>query len=206
MRFFHLTSPKNKENKVAKMKKHSFDLSNQMSYPNVYILELENNKYYVGKSNDPVKRFQQHLAGKGSCWTKLHKPILIQRIIASQSDFDEDKYTKELMAIHGIDNVRGGSYPNMELDNFQKKILKREIRMSTNKCIRCGRSDHFIKSCDYSSDIDGNRIPEKKKRKCERCGRNNHFVEQCYAKYSLDGKNLNSNDENEGNGSYCSIM
>jgi predicted GIY-YIG superfamily endonuclease len=42
----------------------------------IYILKLEENKWYVGKTYRKVKeRFQEHLDGKGSSWTKKYKPI-----------------------------------------------------------------------------------------------------------------------------------
>ena len=41
----------------------------------IYILKLNNNKYYVGKTNRTVNdRYQEHLDGNGSIWTKKYKP------------------------------------------------------------------------------------------------------------------------------------
>ena len=36
----------------------------------IYILELENKKYYVGKSANPNFRLEQHFNLSGSQWTK----------------------------------------------------------------------------------------------------------------------------------------
>ena len=47
---------------------------------NIYILKLEDNCYYVGKSENVEQRFQQHLSGSGSFFTKKHKPILIEQV------------------------------------------------------------------------------------------------------------------------------
>jgi predicted GIY-YIG superfamily endonuclease len=41
---------------------------------NVYILELLDNCYYVGRSKCVEKRLMDHMQGKGSSWTQLHKP------------------------------------------------------------------------------------------------------------------------------------
>lgn len=89
----------------------------------IYTLELEDGKWYVGKSDDAVKRYQQHKGGDGSAWTKLHKPVRIYEIIVGD-DFDEDKITKKLMAEHGIDNVRGGSYIKPTLTLGQKSYYR----------------------------------------------------------------------------------
>ena len=43
----------------------------------VYMLICEGGSYYLGSTNDVVKRFQAHLAGKGASYTRSHKPIRI---------------------------------------------------------------------------------------------------------------------------------
>lgn len=81
-----------------------------MSNITIYILELENNKYYIGRSNDPNNRIYKHFSNRGSTWTKLYKPLNIMKTYNNCDIFDEDKYTIQLMSIYGIDNVRGGSF------------------------------------------------------------------------------------------------
>jgi len=118
-----------------------------MSTTNIYILRLEGGRYYIGKSNNLEKRIQQHLNGTASAWTRKYKPICVEKIIPNASVFDEDKYTKEYMSKYSIDKVRGGSYVKIELDNFQKESLRREICGAKDLCVKCGKSDHFIKDC-----------------------------------------------------------
>ena len=43
----------------------------------IYILKLENEKYYIGKTDDPNTRIKLHFDGNGSAWTKKYKPIKI---------------------------------------------------------------------------------------------------------------------------------
>jgi putative endonuclease len=43
----------------------------------VYILRCSNQTYYTGYTNNLEKRFQDHLAGKGSKYTKSFKPTSI---------------------------------------------------------------------------------------------------------------------------------
>ena len=40
---------------------------------NVYVLKLENDKYYVGESTNVEKRIWAHKNDNGSAWTKKHK-------------------------------------------------------------------------------------------------------------------------------------
>ena len=132
-----------------------------MSKTNIYVLKLENGKYYIGKSNDIHKRFQQHLNGIGSSWTKKYKPLKIEKIINNTSPFDEDKITKELMNKYGIDNVRGGSYCNIELSDFQIETLKTEIWGAKDLCSKCGHKGHFIKDCYAKTDVFGKSLKDE---------------------------------------------
>jgi predicted GIY-YIG superfamily endonuclease len=122
-----------------------------MATTNIYILRLQGGNYYIGKSNNPMKRYEEHLRGNGSSWTRLYKPIACERVITNASAFDEDKYTKEYMAKYGIEKVRGGTYVETELSKEQKRSLQKEIWAAQDKCTNCGKSGHYIKQCNKSN-------------------------------------------------------
>lgn len=128
--------------------------------PNIYVLKLTSGKYYIGKSFNVDKRYEEHKAGTGSSWTKFYKPISILEVRKSSSGFDEDKITKEYMAKYGIKNVRGGSYVSKELDDLQVYNLKREIWSANDCCTECGRKGHFAKDCKATTDVDGEELEE----------------------------------------------
>lgn len=121
----------------------------------IYIIKLEKSKYYIGKTRNIDKRWEEHLTGNGSGWTKKYKPMSLITTIKSTSQFDEDKYVKEYMAKYGIDNVRGGTYSNIVLDANSIAVLEKEIWHSKNLCTRCGRDSHYIKECYAKTDVDG---------------------------------------------------
>ena len=125
---------------------------------NIYVLRLQGGKYYVGKSDNVMHRYQEHLSGRGSVWTKMFKPIALEKTYENVSPFQEDAVTKEYMERYGIDKVRGGSYCQIELDDFQKECLTREIWGAKDKCSNCGRSGHFVKDCHAKTDVSGNKI------------------------------------------------
>lgn len=81
----------------------------------IYVLRLEGGRYYVGKSDHVMKRYQQHLEGSGSAWTRKYPPVSLEKTIEHASPFEEDKVTKEYMSRYGMDKVRGGSYVELEL-------------------------------------------------------------------------------------------
>jgi cellular nucleic acid-binding protein len=125
---------------------------------NIYILKLDGENYYIGKTNNVDKRFAEHLSGKGSIFTKKYKPIKIEKVIPNASPFDEDRYVKEYMAKYGINKVRGGSYVTEELDDNQEYNLKKEIWAANDCCTQCGRKGHFVKDCYSKTDINGEDI------------------------------------------------
>jgi len=72
---------------------------------------------------------------------------------SNASTFDEDKYVKEMMYLHGIDKVRGGSYVEVTLNEETINFLRREIRGATDGCFKCGSTKHFASSCKKKDDL-----------------------------------------------------
>ena len=171
------------------------------------MLELEGGMYYVGTSDDPEKRFLYHMRGDGAARTRMHCPRRILKVTDGGGMFEEDKVTKEYMAKYGIDNVRGSSCEQIVLSPDHKKLLKKEIWMAQNVCMRCGWASHFIKDCWARTDACGDPIEEntemhhgahveqrgrqyRQENRCRRCNRTNHRTSNCYATTHLDGSEL----------------
>lgn len=145
---------------------------------NIYVLRLESGKYYIGKSDNVAARYEQHVKGFGSAWTKKYKPICHVKTYENMSPFDEDKITKEYMSKYGIENVRGGSYVEVNLSDFHMDALKMEIWGAKDLCTKCGRAGHFVKDCYAKLDVSGNKInyeeseeESEEEWECEYCDR-----------------------------------
>jgi predicted GIY-YIG superfamily endonuclease len=112
-----------------------------------YVLECANKKYYVGRTNRSIDvRFAEHLAGQGSEWTKLHRPISVIRV--SQGDkWEEDALVLRFMEEKGIENVRGGSYSTVQLSAEHRAELAKKFNLVNDACFKCGKSGHFAKHC-----------------------------------------------------------
>ena len=78
----------------------------------IYILLLENSKYYIGKTKNLDLRLKQHFNDSvyGAIYTKKYKPLKLIETFPIVSIFCEDKYVKIYMEKYGINNVRGGTY------------------------------------------------------------------------------------------------
>ena len=151
----------------------------------IYILKLVEDKWYIGKTYKKVKeRFQEHLDGKGSSWTNKYKPIKVHNIVNTCGPnegaeyWQENALTLEYMEEYGIENVRGGTYTNVELypqqryylelvtnpenffegklhcwiDDYTKELYEAYRKMEQdekdNCCYKCLSKSHFAKDCE----------------------------------------------------------
>lgn len=124
----------------------------------VYILRLEENKYYIegidvdNKCNDDDKYNDEHLCQKINFqislndWIIKYKPISIYKIYHNCDKEDVNKYTKIMMSKYGIENVRGGVYNKIELTEMQTMILNTEIE-NEKECNNCGKRGHLKIDC-----------------------------------------------------------
>lgn len=171
----------------------------------IYILLLEQNKYYIGKTNKPKFRIDCHFNSRinsntGSVWTRMYKPIKILKIIPDCDDYDEDKYTIMYMNKYGMNNVRGGSFCSIVLDENTIEQIKRMCNGANNNCFICGSSEHFAINCDNKENdtdftlLDFTKEDEheyyKENNCCYRCGRSGHYIDSCYARTHITGYEL----------------
>lgn len=96
---------------------------------NIYAVELDGNHYIVHPS---VKNEETAIIRECKIiydWARDYEPIAVCESFYLEQDtpIAIDYFVKKYMQIYGIDNVRGGSYYQSELSEFQKKVLEYEF-------------------------------------------------------------------------------
>ena len=125
-----------------------------------YILQLTDNKYYVGESNDVKKRIRLHENGNGSAWTKKYSVIKgIEPEYNKENNFNELIQTLEIMKNHGIENVRGSLFTSpFPLSQYEKVMAAQLYCELHNLCRKCGGEGHFITQCKKKDVEEINRV------------------------------------------------
>ncbi|MGR5536471.1 GIY-YIG nuclease family protein [Vibrio mediterranei] len=97
----------------------------------IYKLKLQNGRYYIGHSMDPLARIQKHFQGKGASWTKVHPPMNTISVESAQTtnwkvaETIENHRTLTFMLEHGWKNVRGGFWCDLDEESTKKKLEQR---------------------------------------------------------------------------------
>ena len=169
----------------------------------IYVLKLQKNKYYVGKTTDPKFRLETHLTSGGSWFTRKFKPIQVHEVRPDCTDHDEQRITQEYMVKYGIHNVRGGPWTQIVLSDAQEEFIQNILDSENDKCYQCGEIGHFISNCPQKSQkVPKTTAPDtpslsaymdmasEKLHLCERCGRSGHKTDDCYAKTDSQGDPL----------------
>jgi hypothetical protein len=136
----------------------------------IYVIMCQQEKYYVGKTTNFARRYQEHKNGTGSAWTLKYPPIDVVEVVTNIDKYDEDKYVWKYMEKYGIDNVRGGSYSQINLSESLIACATRHINGAGDLCFGCGNSGHFVADCTDTirsssqkrkrEDESGNTIPD----------------------------------------------
>ena len=176
----------------------------------IYTLELEQGKYYIGKTNNPQFQINSHFNSDGTEWTKKYKPINVLEIIPNCHSNDEDKYTIKYMVKYGINNVRSGSFCELKIREENKNTLKRMINKTINNNEYFAKD--YIQDEDEDEDEDENEFNKRfdeleellvKHDLCFRCYRKGHYSNKCYAKTTISGEPIKDEKDEVFCCSYC---
>lgn len=107
----------------------------------LYVLQLENGKFYVGQAKDPDRRIGKHFNASGSEWTRMHPPVK-ELMRESHQDVDyraaelaENELVLKLMRQYGYDNVRGGFFANTSVEHVEKNLVSHGYGSIISACL-----------------------------------------------------------------------
>jgi len=159
-----------KSNKSEEIKQHTqpdlkilSDIKGKNIYY-IYVLKLENDKWWIGKSKNPSTRILAHKEGMGSSWTRDNKVIGTEELL---EDADLSENTLRYIKNYGWENVRGTCFNAMPERYIPKKIKDYIYKqgedfesifqldcedMETEDLIDFGEFDHELETQDHEKD------------------------------------------------------
>jgi hypothetical protein len=158
----------------------------------IYILTCQKDKYYIGKTDDVQKEYNQHLDGTICEFTNIYKPFDIECIFVKDDNFD--LYRVIAKYTHRYNYINIGHDEVSDQNKLNKYISK-----ANSKC--CCGDNHFLTHCPFNKrgEFWGKVIHQAfshiteyftENSVCFRCGRFGHDFTECNAKEHLDGTKL----------------
>ena len=127
----------------------------------VYVLELEQGRVYVGRSKNVERRVSAHISGSGSAFTKAFPPtgVILPRLgrVSGSIEAAERDETLRYMFLRGIQVVRGWKYTRIDMSSEEVDEAEANIRELYDLCRRCGHPGHFMGKCVNTFDRLGRR-------------------------------------------------
>ena len=137
------------------------------SQPTIYIywIKLANGMWYVGQTKNLSNRMRRHTSEtmEGTQWLGKY-PALANQTIGDQSyslqpgtrypGGRENAKVFEMMCDHGWQNVRGGSWSQINIKKSDKERLFIDLRHAKDLCIDCGGQGHKQHVCTRSRQFD----------------------------------------------------
>lgn len=99
----------------------------------IYVLRLKSNRYFLLRAEET--KSDARILFEAEILYDYPKEYLPESVYAKHTEdslIDLDKYVKHYMIWFGIDNVRGGSYLNIELPDYQQKTLFEEMNTAAS--------------------------------------------------------------------------
>jgi predicted GIY-YIG superfamily endonuclease len=97
----------------------------------IYVLKLIEDRYYVGRTSNILRRIKEHFTEDGALYTKKYKPLKVIEIEEEKSNDHERIKTLSTMEKYGWEKVRGYCWcsllikkPKIKNNNKNKKVVK----------------------------------------------------------------------------------
>jgi predicted GIY-YIG superfamily endonuclease len=113
----------------------------------IYVLKLVEDRYYIGRTDNILRRIEEHFTNNGSIYTKKFKPLKVIEVEEEKTREDEKCKTLDYMKKYGWEKVRGSHWCSLEIKNppKNKKTIKRFLFENKIEPIKNSSDDEIIK-------------------------------------------------------------
>ena len=155
----------------------------------VYVLELEDGCYYIGRSKHLQSRLKKHKNGNSVYFVGRHKMLRLEKVFAYENEecdlFDEEAVFFKYCKMYGIDKCRGGRLSGILLNGQDTKTVEDMLKNSSDNCFLCQSPSHWWKSCPliqcnnpYCKQF-GHIESQCPLTTCRKCGGKSHWASAC---------------------------
>ena len=135
----------------------------------LYVVKCESDdghKYYVSTTTNTVDELIKNNFGRDFIdedsefgqWINNCEPEEIIEHVPLKNISDVDNKVLLLMAMHGIDNVRGGSFVKEDFDESQMKLINNLIKSNIMYCTECKTTAHTTTTCEEMKKAESKKI------------------------------------------------
>ena len=138
-----------------------YEITDPPNRAGVYVLKLDNGKYYVGKSESSVKsRVNDHISrgSRSAVFVKANTTATSQiKYLRPKTYIPEDlarweeEETIHAMLTFGFRNVRGYVWAKREHDLDDYKMIRMWLQGRMETCYKCGRKGHLACACPHTA-------------------------------------------------------
>lgn len=111
----------------------------------IYVLQLVDDRYYVGRTGNILKRIEEHFTGCGSLYTMTYKPIKVIEVTEELKNEDERNKTLEIMSKYGWEKVRGAGWCSLEIKKPKERYYKKKRSENDRSIIMNDNDKELIK-------------------------------------------------------------
>ena len=105
----------------------------------VYVIKLVEDRYYVGRTSNILRRIEEHFTNNGAVYTKAYKPIKVIEIEEEKSSDDERIKTLSIMEKYGWEKVRGACWCCL---NIKKPDMEKHKKIKSKKILEIIPNDN----------------------------------------------------------------
>jgi hypothetical protein len=112
----------------------------------IYVLKLVEDRYYVGRTSNILRRIKEHFTKKGALYTKTFKPLKVIEVKHEETNDDEMKMTFIYVEKYGWEKVRGSYWCSLEIKKYPKlNLYEKEKTQKEKEFLETIKIDEEIK-------------------------------------------------------------